>query len=49
VITGPERGNVWDDYRTDHAGLEPLQIGGRERVTFIEWYLAWLDESQAFA
>ena len=45
VITGPEKGNVWNDYRTDHEGLQPLQTGGRDRVTFIDWYLAWLDEA----
>jgi hypothetical protein len=45
VVTGPEAGNVWDDHRTDHGGLKPVQQPGRERVTFLPWYRAWLDEA----
>jgi hypothetical protein len=45
VVTGPERGNVWNDYRTDHAGLEPLLTRDRLRVTFRAWYQSWLDEA----
>lgn len=45
VVTGPERGTVWNDNRTDHAGLEPLQTSDRLRVTFREWYQSWLDEA----
>src|ERR1700730_8023674 len=43
VVTGPEVGNVWDDYRTDHEGLKPVQRNGRERVTFLQWYRSWID------
>ncbi len=39
VITGPERGTIWDDLRADGRGLVPCG------VTFSAWYLAWLDES----
>ena len=39
VITGPERGTIWNDLRADGRGLVPCG------VTFSEWYLAWLDES----
>ena len=45
VVTGPERGHVWNDYRTDHAGLKPLHIGDRLRVTFRQWYQFWLEEA----
>jgi hypothetical protein len=45
VLTGVEVGNVWDDDRTDHGGLKPLQQAGRERVTFLRWYRFWLDEA----
>lgn len=45
VVTGPEVGNVWDDYRTDHGGLKPLQQADRQRVTFLQWYRSWLDDA----
>ncbi len=45
VITGAEAGHVWDDDRTDHGGLRPLQQGGQERVTFLEWYCFWLEKA----
>ncbi len=45
VVTGSEAGNVWNDNRTDHGGLEPLRHGRRRRVTFLQWYHAWLDEA----
>lgn len=45
VVTGPEAGNVWCDYRADRRGLFPLRLGGRERVTFLQWYRSWLDDA----
>lgn len=45
VVTGPESGNVWQDDRVDHAGLKPLQRGGHQRTTFIQWYRDWLEEA----
>jgi hypothetical protein len=45
VVTGPEAGNVWDDYRADRGGLEPLQRPGQERVSFLQWYRLWLDDA----
>jgi hypothetical protein len=45
VVTGPEAGNVWDDYRADHGGLKPVQQAGRQRVTFLQWYRSWLDDA----
>lgn len=44
IISGPERGNVWCDDRTDHKGLYPLQKDGKPRMKFIDWYLTWLNE-----
>ncbi|MCP9958270.1 SMI1/KNR4 family protein [Streptomyces sudanensis] len=43
VVSGPERGRMWDDTRCDHDDLEPLG------VTFARWYLDWLDEAYAKA
>lgn len=45
VVTGPESGHVWCDFRADRGGLLPLQEGGRKRVTFLQWYRVWLDEA----
>jgi hypothetical protein len=45
VVTGPEVGHVWCDDRPDYKGLHPLQFGGQDRVTFIEWYRLWLDDA----
>lgn len=39
VVSGPERGNMWDDPRCDDADLEPMG------VTFAEWYLNWLEDA----
>jgi hypothetical protein len=44
-VTGSEAGNVWNDFRSDYRGLEPLQQKGRKRVTFLQWYMDWLDEA----
>ncbi|HEV7278804.1 MAG TPA: hypothetical protein VGN57_01220 [Pirellulaceae bacterium] len=47
VVTGPEAGHVWHDARTDRAGLYPISIGRKKRVTFLEWHVDWLNESVA--
>lgn len=45
VVTGPEAGHVWNDFRADERGIFPVQIGSQQRVTFLQWYKAWLDEA----
>lgn len=45
VVNGPEKGNIWQDNRADQGGIEPLQTATQKRVTFFEWYRAWLDEA----
>lgn len=47
VITGPEAGHIWCDDRADSNGLYPLQEGGLRRVTFMQWYNAWLEQALA--
>jgi hypothetical protein len=37
IVTGPERGKVWDDFTTADEGLQPT---GRD---FYNWYEWWLD------
>lgn len=44
IVSGPEAGHVWEDRRADFEGLSPLQMPGEERVSFFQWYRAWLDE-----
>ena len=43
VVNGAERGNIWVDGRGNYSGLFPQQGVGTERISFSEWYLAWLD------
>jgi hypothetical protein len=45
VVSGPEKGNIWEDNRADTAGIKPLQTDTKTRFTFLEWYRAWLDEA----
>ncbi len=45
VITGPEAGNVWCDVRVDRAGLQPVAQTGKSRVSFLQWYQSWLDDT----
>lgn len=45
VVNGPEKGHIWEDNRADQGGIEPLQTKTQNRVTFYEWYRAWLDEA----
>jgi hypothetical protein len=47
VISGPERGNVWNDDTANFTGLSPLQTGQCKRTTFYQWYRHWLDEALA--
>ncbi len=47
VVTGREAGNVSEDLRTDQEGLRPTKLKRKRRVTFLEWYDAWLQEAVA--
>lgn len=39
VVSGPERGMIWDDLRPDGGGIVP------RRVSFGAWYAGWLEQS----
>ncbi|KAB2350283.1 SMI1/KNR4 family protein [Actinomadura rudentiformis] len=41
VVTGPERGNLWQDARCSDAGIHPLC------TSFHPWYNAWLTTRRA--
>ncbi|MER5638053.1 SMI1/KNR4 family protein [Kitasatospora sp. NPDC002227] len=46
VVTGPERGRIWTDHRTDDMDLIPLLDDQEQPVTFARWYLTWLEQSE---
>jgi len=47
VVTGPEAGFLWEDYRASDEGFMPASLYGR-RVTFLEYYDRWLHRSLGF-
>ncbi|WP_420574323.1 SMI1/KNR4 family protein [Kordia sp.] len=44
VVNGEEYGNIWIDDRASNDEIVPLQQYGKERITFEEWYMDWLNE-----
>lgn len=42
VVNGESYGSVWLDGRADYGGLRPIVSNGVP-VSFLEWYLSWLD------
>jgi hypothetical protein len=46
VITGPHRGQIWDDERAGDVDLAPHTDGDGRVLTFATWYLAWLNEAE---
>jgi len=46
VVNGPQRGFVWNDFRADEGGVEPLcdKQTGRP-MTFSDWYMSWLNDA----
>jgi hypothetical protein len=47
VVTGSERGFVWHDETAGDGGWWPWKGKSGERLTFLAWYEAWLDEGLA--
>ncbi|MBR7835666.1 hypothetical protein KDL01_20490 [Actinospica durhamensis] len=48
VLTGPQRGTIWNDDRADDADLTPLLLDGAP-ATFERWYLLWLEDAETKA
>ena len=44
VVSGPEIGHVWNDFRADEDGITPVMLPGLPRVSFLQWYRAWLNK-----
>ncbi|MFJ4848630.1 MULTISPECIES: SMI1/KNR4 family protein [unclassified Streptomyces] len=47
VVTGPERGRMWRDPRSDGMDLHPLRDAEGSPVDFASWYLGWLTAAEA--
>jgi hypothetical protein len=46
VVNGDEYGNIWTDDRGSDGGIRPShELGNKEKVTFLNWYELWLDNS----
>jgi hypothetical protein len=46
VVNGSEKGYMWTDDRTNDAGLYPsTELGNKEKLTFLDWYELWLEQS----
>lgn len=47
VVSGPARGQMWDDPRVDDLDLRPV-VGpdGSTPMTFAAWYLRWLEAAE---
>ncbi len=49
VVSGAERGTIWQDFRAGDGGIIPLQdvANGSVRTSFTGWYAGWLNNSLA--
>lgn len=46
VVHGEEYGNIWTDDRGSDGGIRPsYELGNKEKITFLNWYELWLDNS----
>ena len=46
VVNGEEYGYIWTDDRGNDGGIYPShELGNKERITFLNWYELWLDNS----
>lgn len=46
VVNGAEYGYIWTDDRANDGGIYPSQeLGNTEKLSFLDWYELWLDQS----
>jgi hypothetical protein len=45
VVTGPQRGFLWEDKRSEYGGIQPLRLTDGSHATFQGWYEEWLNLS----
>jgi hypothetical protein len=43
VVTGKQAGKLWEDRRSEYAGLRPIRLADGAVATFSQWYMEWLD------
>jgi hypothetical protein len=43
VVTGKQAGKLWEDRRSEYAGLRPVRLANGSAATFSQWYNEWLD------
>ncbi|MFG1810922.1 SMI1/KNR4 family protein [Streptomyces sp. NPDC049040] len=48
IVSGPERGRMWHDGRPGDGTFSPLGTPGTP-VGFLDWYLDWVEKSEAAA
>jgi len=46
VITGPARGQMWEDNTPEWGGFRPLTSEDGKSLTFASWYIGWLDGAE---
>ncbi|MEN6627353.1 MAG: GDSL-type esterase/lipase family protein [Candidatus Sumerlaeia bacterium] len=49
VVTGPEAGHIWADFRAEGTGIRPVARPGSGSISFLEWYRDWLGKALAAA
>jgi hypothetical protein len=42
VVTGKQAGKLWEDRRSEYAGLMPVRLSDGSPATFNAWYNEWL-------
>lgn len=46
IVNGREYGNIWTDDRGSDNGIHPShELGNKDRISFLNWYELWLDNS----
>jgi len=46
IVNGPEYGTIWTDDRASDMGIYPSkQLGNSYKITFLDWYELWLNNS----
>lgn len=43
VLTGPQRGFLWEDRRSEYKGVRPVRMADGIAATFLSWYEEWLN------
>jgi len=43
VVTGKQAGQLWEDRRSESAGLRPIRLADGSAARFSQWYMEWLD------